>query len=506
MHHISHEPSNSEVSIMPSTIPYDPSLVLGNLVCQEKLDNLIKISEAQGPADAAEDELNSLISMKRSLDMTIQELINMNVDPKNVIEESTAVGKQIATAATEYAKAKVEAEKATQPLKAKIRTISESIESPIDYNRTEIKTMPLAADSLKMNVQYFAFDENSQTSMSNAATISSFVSGEVSYFGDSFSSQVSGSVSSQLNSQHSRHSIAGTLVISVTCTHKNAALLAPFILDVDKAIRVWNRMHADAMIKTDSIQNVAEIALQADTATEKSITLLSGATYGSCFIGMVHVLNTTDTRSSEAMESIASKMQGQFKVGGWFAKAQGGFGVESSFSNDVKNLLSTQNVTAHCSLITMGSIPSIKSNSITMGVKAFADDDGAKSMAALMKLQNATAAEQDSVDSSASAARTGASMVALQNSKITAVLSGLTDTDKQQNKIIDTNSMMDALDDYIQKCLAGNLGVPINYYLKPITRSQLAQMWMAKYYPNQFLAISGDDSTPSGGATQAKSS
>lgn len=487
---------------MPSTIPYDPSLVLGNIVSQEKLQNLIKISDAQAPADAAEDELNSLISMKRSLDMTVQELINMSIDPGSVIEESNEVGKLIAAAANGYAKAKIESEKAIQPLKAKIRTISESIESPIDYNRTEIKTMPLSADSLKMNVQYFAFDENSQTSVTSAATVSSFVSDEVSYFGDSFSSQVSRSASAQMNSQHQRHSIAGTLVISVTCTHKNAALLAPFILDVDKAIRVWNKMYPDAMIKTDSIANIAQIAAQASTPNEKSMTLLSGATYGSCFIGMVHVLNTTDTRSSEVMESIASKMQGQFTVGGWFANAQGGFGVDSSFSNDVKNLLSSQNVTAHCTLITMGSIPSIKSNSITMGVKAFSDDDGAKSMAALAKLQNATAADQASVDQAATAARTGASMVSLQTSKVTAVLSGLADTDKQQNKIIDTNSMMDALDDYIQKCLAGNIGVPINYYLKPVTRSQLAEMWMAKYYPGKFLAISGDDSAPAAGGTQ----
>jgi hypothetical protein len=94
-------------------------------------------------------------------------------------------------------------------------------------------------------------------------------------------------------------------------------------------------------------------------------------------------------------------------------------------------------------------------------------------------------------------------MVQLQNSKISAALGSLATIDKQNNQIIDTTSMMQALDDYIQKCLAGNIGVPINYYLKPITRSQLAQMWMAKYYPGRFLSISGDDSAPaSGGASQ----
>lgn len=479
---------------MPSTIPYDPSLVLGGLVTQDKLNVLEQIAAKQAPADAAEDALNNLITLRRSFDMTMQELMDMDVDASDLAQQRDDVNKQLKAAAVTYAKAKLQAEKDIQPLKDQIKTINDSIESPIDYNRTQIKQMPISADSLKMNVQYFAYDENTQNSGTHAANVSSFVSDETSWLGDSFQSQVSSTVNSQVNSQHARHSIAGTLVVSVTCTHKNAALLAPFILDVDKAIRVWNRVYPDTMIKTDSAADMAKIAAQADTPDEKALTLLSGVTYGSCFIGMVHVLNTTDTTSSEVMYSVAGKLQAQFKIGGWFASEQGGFGVEASFSNDAKNLLSVQNITAHCSLVTMGSIPSIKSNQVQMGVQGFTDNDGASSMAALMKLQNATASEQDSVDASAAAARTGGQFVALQNAKVGAALSGLAAIDSQQNNIIDTNSMMTALDDYVQKALAGNLGVPINYFTKPITRSQLAEMWVAKYYPGRYLAISGDDS------------
>lgn len=480
---------------MPSTIPYDPSLVLGNIVSKERLDNLIQIAKAQAPADAAEDKLNALISLKRSLDQTVQELFDLGVTPSDEMMKSVKDAKaKIAAAAAEYTMAKIKSETEVADLKSKIAIINDSLESPVDYNRTQIKTMPLSADSLKMNAQYFSVDQNAQSSQTHASTVSAFVSEEVSYFGDDFASQASSSASAQINSQVSRHDIAGTLVISVVCTHKDAVLLAPFVLDVDKAIRVWNQMYPDAMIKTDSIANVSQIAQQANTKDEKSMTLLSGATYGSCFIGMVHILNTTDTSNNEEMYSIAGKMQDQFKVNSWFVNASGGFGVESSFSTDVKNLLSKQSVTAHCSLVTMGSIPSIKSNEVAMGVKGFADDDGAKSMAALMRLQNATASSQDSVDASAAAARTGAQMIALQNSKIQATLSGLADIDNQRNKLIDTNSIMDALEDYVQKCLAGNIGVPINFYTKPITRSQLAEMWMAKYYPGKFLAIAGDDS------------
>lgn len=484
---------------MPSTIPYDPALALGNIVSPQRLKVLEQIASAQAPADAAEDTLNSLIALKRSLDMTGQELINMGVDPSAVVKASQDTGKDIATAAADFSQKKIASLKTVQPLKATLGGVNESIESPLDYNRTQIKTMPLSADSMRLNVQYFAVDQNQQNSSTHAATVSAFVSGEVSYFGDEFSSQASSSAASQVNSQMARHSIAGTLVITATCTHKEALLLAPFILDVDKAVRVWNSVYPDAMIKPDSLSSISQIAQQADTKDEKALTLLSGATYGSSFVGMVHVLNTTNTTSSEEMYSVAAKLQSQMKIGSWFEDISGGFGVESSFSNDAKNLLSAQNISSHCSIVTMGSIPSIKSNEVRMGVKGFADDDGAKSMAALMKLQNATASAQDSVDASAQAARTGSQMVALQNSKVTAALSALADIDNQQNKILDTNSVMDALDDYVQKCLAGNIGVPITYYLKPITRSQLAQMWMAKYYPGKFLSIGGDDSGTSGG-------
>ncbi|MBA3681419.1 MAG: hypothetical protein H0W73_09675 [Bacteroidetes bacterium] len=480
---------------MPSTIPYDPSLVLGNIVSQDKLDNLIAISAAQSPADAAEDTLNSLIALKRSLDMTVQELIEMNIDVADVIKESQDVGTQIADAAKEYGKAKVQAEKTIQPLKAKIRTLSDSVESPIDYNKTQIKQMPLSADSLQMNCQYFAFDQNQQDSGTHAATVAAFVGDSVSGFGDSYSFQAKTSAQSQVNSQHQNHNISGTLVVTITCTHKDAVLLAPFILDVDKSVRVWNSLFPDDMIKTTDVKSIIKTMAQQDTAQEKSFTVLSGETCGSCFIGMVHTLNATDTTSTETMYSIAESIQGQFSVGCWFVQESGGFGVDSSFSNDAKNLLSSQSITSHCTLTVMGSIPSIKSNNVLMAVQSFTDFDGASSMKAVQTLQNATADDMTTVDSAASNARTGGQMVAMQTAKINATLSGLSTIDNQNNKVIDTNTLMDAMEDYVNKCIAGNIGIPINYYLKPITKSQIAQMWLAKYYPNKYnLAGAGDDS------------
>lgn len=480
---------------MPTTIPYDPSLALGNIVHPEALKVLTKLAKAQAPIDAAQDSMNSMIAMKRSLEMTIQELMNMSIDPSELQKESLEVSKQVSKAATEYAKVRIKQEQEIQPLKAQVQAVNVEVESPIDYVRTQIKKMPLSADSLKMDAQYFSFDKNKQSADNTIATIKSFVSESTSFLGDELSTQASTAAAQQVSKQVETHNIAGTLVITASCTHKDAVLLAPFVLDVDKAIRVWNTVFTEAgdKIKVNDVATLTKIAQEEGTTSEKFLPLLSGATYGSSFVGMVHVLRTESTESSQSMTSLAANLQEQFEVGGWFANESGGFGVDTSFSNDIKNLLSTQNISSHVSIIATGSIPSIKSNQVQIGVKTFADFDPAKMMTNLAALANATSNDKNSVAASATAARTGAQMLAIQGSQVANVMLGLDKIDDGANKMLDINSMMTAFEDYVDKAIAGDIGVPINYYIKNISRAQLAEMWVAKYFPNRYLMIAGDD-------------
>ena len=477
---------------MPSVIPYDPSIVLGNIVEPERLDRLEQIAKLQAPADLAEDQLNSLIALRRSIDMTAQELVNLNIDTSDISKESSQINTEIKNAAIEYARTKIKAKKQIQQLSAK-QIISHSWESPLDYNRTQIKKMPLSADSMNMNVQYFSSDENEQNSKTQSQNIQRFINSEFSFLGKGMSEQASKAAASQINSQYSRHDISGTLVIAVSCTHKDAVLLAPCVIDVDKAIRVWNAIYKNDMLKTDAPDSMYETMIKGSTDKEKSISIVSGATYGSCFVGMVHILNSTKTVSSEKMNSIARKIQAQIKYKRWLSNEMGEFGAAGQFASDIKDLLSTQEITTHCTITTRGSIPSIKANNVKMAVKEFSEFDGKSSMEKLAILQNATAAETNSPDSSAENAKKGGQMIAFRNSEIQGVLTGLKDIDDGQNRVLDTNSMMTALEDYITKALEGQLGMPINYYLKPITKSLLARMWVNKYFPDKFLKTQTDE-------------
>jgi len=484
--------------IMPSTIPYDPSLVLGNIVSDKALSLVSQISALQAPVDAAQEDLNTLLASRRSLDMTKTELMNLGIGTSKVAKSIDKLNERIDEVASKYADIKIAAEESIQPLRAQIQGVHVNMESPVDYVNTQIKSLPLAADSINMDVQYFSFDENGQTASSYASNISSYVSSSVSFLGKDTSNQMSQAAAKQVSDQTSKHSVAGTLVLSVSCTHKNASVLAPFVLNVDKGIKVWNALFKDDKLVPTSTSNMAAIAAQEDSDSPDAhkFSIISGMTFGSSFVGMVHVLNTSSTSVYEKMTSVVDTLQSQMDGAAWFANAAGGFGVDESISNDVKKLLSSQSISSHVTMICMGAIPSMVANDVKMGVQQFADFDPAKDMQAITTLQNSVASDQNTVKESADAARTGQQMISMKSSTVKAALSALSTIDDGNNKILDVNSMMTALDDYLKKAAEGTSGVPINYYLKDISKGMLAEMWVAKYFPGKYMAISYDDTKP----------
>ncbi|KAJ4249050.1 hypothetical protein NW762_012381 [Fusarium torreyae] len=190
----------------------------------------------------------------------------------------------------------------------------------------------------------------------------------------------------------------------------------------------------------------------------------------SSFVGMVHVLNSTDTSASETMQSAAASLQATMNVGGWYAKSEGKVGVNSKFAGDVKNLLSQQNVTFHVTLLSMGVIPSIVANDVSLAVEKFATFDPKANMDAVLAMH-------------------AGALATIEDGK---------------NKILDVDSMMTALDDYLRKAADDKAGVPINYFLKDINKQMLAQTWVAKYHPNKYMAIKSDDSAAGGSADADK--
>lgn len=480
---------------MPSTIPYSPSLVLGSIVHPAAMDTLLAMSALQAPVDAAQDTLNSFISLQRSLEMTASELVNMNIDPQDLLNKIHDVKAELQKSAVTYATTRVQQELQMQPLRAKVQLVNAGVESPIDYQRTVIKKMPLAADTLKMDAQYFSFDENEQKAQNTISNIQRFISLAGSDTDSDAAFEVAQSAVKQINRQRQMHKIAGTLVLTANCTHRQASVLAPLVLDVDKAIRVWNQLFPDAKdkIRPDA-STMAQIAKQEGTPGEKSFNIISGATYGSSFVGMVHILRKESTVTSQQMESDVGELQVMADRKNFFSSASGSLGVEDTEADDEKSLNSRQEITSHVTVITSGVILGIASTDVQMAVKTFATEEGKTTMEALAALATTANTGVQSMQTLAASARSGQEFTELQANTVQSVMSKLGEIQGMKVKVLDVNSLMTAFNNYVEAARKGGIGVPINYYLKPITRTQLAQMWMSKYYPDKFLAIQGDDS------------
>jgi hypothetical protein len=492
---------------VPTTIPYDPSLALGNIVPKAKLDGLLQISALQAPIDAAEEVMNSLIELKRSVDLTAEELQTMGLDALALKVKAQDIAKRIQDAALNYANVRVTQEEKIQDIRSKMQLVNKSAESPVDFNRTDIKPLPLSADSLKLNAQYFQWDQNDQNSSTTMTAIKGFVSGAYEGMGGKAATEAARVVQKQISSQRQNHQVDGTLIITAVCTHKEAQVLAPFILDIDKAIRVWNEVTpVSEHLDPRDVAMMNKAATAPDHPDAPQMQILSGATFGSSFIGMVHILKRDYSFSSQEMSSKEDEYQGQVAIGLLGQYAALGAGEDDTGAKDIKNLLARVDVQSHVSLYTTGVIPTIKSNELQMAVKAYAAEDWNNIGAKVATLQNNTQAETASMAQSAAAARTGSEMVAIAGAKVSSTLSALGQIDGDKNKVLDINSLMAAFEDYVDKVGTGKVGVPITYYLKPVTRVMLAQMWGAKYFPSKFVKyMAGDDAAAPPAAAAAAS-
>ena len=478
---------------MASTIPYDPTLVLGNLVDPTDIDNLKVISAAERPVDIAQDTLNDTIRAKQKLQMTYTELANLGLSQTQLTALDTqmnALNDTLAKNAGDYAKAVLDSQTAIAAGKTKIATLSEQPESPVDWNKTEIKKIELSSNTMNMDVQYIRNEDEDDGSNAHADNVAASVSSAVScVFGFKAAASVATNVANTTLATTSAHNIVGTLVITAACTHKMATELAPFILDPEKAIDAWNQTYPSDIIPSDPTAMAALINVE----NKNKLHILSGKTIGSSFVGLVHFEQHENTNSTQNSNASTKAANASFEYGGWFADYEGKFGITKDVSDNVKKMFSTTNVTSHCSLITMGLIPSIKSNLIKTTVNTL-KPDAKEVMSQLSAIQGATDSTVKTIGSSASDAKVGSQYIELNNSYITNVVSNLGVIENDNNKVIDTNSLMTAFDDYVQQATKGEDGVPINFFIREITKSAIVKAWMKKFNPRaNWQFSSGDD-------------
>ena len=151
-------------SAMPSTIPFDPGLVLGQVIDETKIQSLKGKADILKVKDAKENQLQQTMLAQQRLEMLKKELINMKIDPndssmKSLDDQLTAMKSDVAAKAKEFAEASVTAaqQMAAADASAPQSQINEEPESPIDFSNSSLVNMDLSSDTMTMNVQVRLF-------------------------------------------------------------------------------------------------------------------------------------------------------------------------------------------------------------------------------------------------------------------------------------------------------------------------------------------------------------
>ena len=425
---------------MPVTIPYDPSLPLGSVITPDTIASLASTARNHFKSDAISSDFQALLNTQKSLKATRDELQNLGIPTGQLDAEIRKASENVAAASKAYATQKATAADAPATDLPKQQE-HPKFESPVDFTKSKLKFVSAISQSVDTQVQYFEMDANPGDRDATAQSIAAFVSRSTILLGRETQARFSSTAHDQVRRVHETSDIVSTLVICASSTRLNESTLSPFVLNVEKGIKVWNKLFPDEEDKLvpTSQGEMTRLALKASAqATSKSYNVVSGATFASGFVGLLHVPRSEGaTTLSSTLAGLATRMQGQIDTGEWsLSQDQGSSGI----GQDLKSVFATTNVKPIVSLITM---------------QAASSDNGT---------------ESNRPSDSASA--------------IAPVTLSETNTDKQGNSL-----SIDAFNAVLIEYFKGGseaappIGMPSGLYVTEVTKSMLAEAWLAKYHP-----------------------
>eukprot|EP00547_Thalassionema_nitzschioides_P015835 CAMPEP_0194242432 /NCGR_PEP_ID=MMETSP0158-20130606/7963_1 /TAXON_ID=33649 /ORGANISM="Thalassionema nitzschioides, Strain L26-B" /LENGTH=506 /DNA_ID=CAMNT_0038977507 /DNA_START=101 /DNA_END=1621 /DNA_ORIENTATION=+ len=488
-----------------TSIPYDPSLVLGQLVYPNQIEELMEQAEIQKPQDRANDKFNTMVLSVYKFERIFQQMINMGVEGKNLEElrkQKGAVKAEMVASAIDLGKTTIVAQQKIFEYKMarQQKQISMSIESPIDFPNSPVIQFPASFDTMKFDVQMFRNEEMDQSSSAHASSVATKVGLAVMGTNPSDGAQYTVGVDASFSSSHSmaqtaeKHEIDSTIVITCVASHRMADLIEPCILHPVKLLNSWNALFPNDQLQTDP-QRMFMVAMEADAEDRKespegnnAISLLSGCTKSSSFIGYVHILKSDETTSKQRSDSVASALQVSIERDWQVQSMSGNFGVSASAQSTAASLLSTSGLQNSCSFTVTGVIPTIECHTVETTVKKMQPDSQTvmKQLGTLNEATNSGAIIEkgDRASDNVGEAKIGGQFISLNNEYLKESVSALSEYDKTQNQVIDLNSMWTAFDDYRDKVREGNCGVPNNFFIKQIKKEDVAKNYIRTFYPN----------------------
>lgn len=469
---------------METSIPYDPSLVIGSVLNKERITNLKKISDLKTPICIARNSLNSKMSIKRSLEMTLIELRELNIDTSEIETEITNLEKEIVTEANKYLSLKIANERKIIEVESSIGKIEQEIDTPVDFKQTKFEHLPLASASLKMEIQYFSFSETRYGQDKNLKSMKKMISSSTGIFGADRSTEATTSAIEQATAQMLHYEVQGTILITATCTHKNITLMSPLILNPDKCIAIWNQIYPHEIINTSSIPDLKTLVDDNNKQFTNVIPILSGARFGSSLIGMVHITKSNKPKSlNRKNNNILSDIEDAITTHNVISELSGDISNQKQLMDNLNIILSNNNISSHVTITSIGSIPKVTSNLTQNISKNFLNEANNLAIDQSFSIESSEqTSNQTTTSNSDKNTKRKKNILSIEGEKLKSVMTAFSEIDLIKNQTIDINSLMQTLDNFIENADKNNSGAPIGFYMTKVNKVQIIKNWLNKHY------------------------
>lgn len=482
---------------MTAFISYShPSLALGRVVDHKVLSLMNEIGAMQRKSDAAFDKMNALIALRRSMKMTMEELIGMDIEaPDDIATRLAALDASVKAAAQSYITQRLASDTQMETKLVELAEVDaeDALDSPVDFELTQTINQPVGSDSMRLDMQYFSYGETDEDASATVIRISDAIRKMTEDVGTE-SNKMARTANQQLNEQIKSHELTGTLVIAATCTHRNALMLSPLFLDADRLLEIWNQLQGEGtQLDTSDLPRMAKIAHASKggaDAIEGSIPLLVGTNLGSSFVGMVHTVSHDEFEATRQAEDVTG-MEDMVRLGNWLSGMSGQIGMDREVGKEIRNMAGHKRVFAHVNIIAMGVVPTFVADEKAKAAKQALQQQVPRSKQLLNDSDQGSGGRMDSGQPVGQSARLAAQLASIDGQMTANLLEGLGKLDVVANQTLDINSMMTAFDNYIASINKSNssdnktlsVGVPIGYHVRRIGASTVARLWLDKYFP-----------------------
>lgn len=455
-------------------VQYDPALYIGCIVDFKHMDHLRDVSKLHAEIAFKKEGVNHMQKLIEEFDILRYELYG----EKGGDDEMKNLKEDLKKVLTDYWNtAKKNYKKLSKLTKS---PVTHSIESPIDWEKSKLKEdLPIAANTMKCDARWFMVDQKSGGASKYASSIGKHIKGSLGLGSGGFS--IGGKAASMAmktsEELHSTCKVLNTLVISCMCTHKNAMTIAPCVFDMHKLIQAWNEMFPkDRLPRNRGLWLDGRYEEKEDVSNK--IYMVRGASYASAVVGMVTFVDESHKRSTLDLNGFKSSMEANLKFGGLLngllkslnidtPDVAGGYGSEQ-FS-EMMNMFASQTIAIHFNLYCAGFIPHLQKQKLSTKVKMLGalDTSGLKA-----QINDYLESVHDKRTTKTSARNVNTNTAGLK-AQTKDILRSLHDGQTTESSVLNVNTMMNAFDDYISKATAGDVGVvgvPVNYFLMPISR------------------------------------